>query len=432
MIQDMYRGETSDFVLYTPTSATFRAAAALRAVAATNPDTKPINLGLGDVRVGGPPSELHNCLSGLFDPGNGMCGYTPALGHPQMMSDIAASLSAGRYHRLGALTADNLAVTCGGKHAYSLALQLSRFLDTKLVATAPGWCTTIEADLAVMGRLSSFVVQTTIDENFFFTPNTIQRSYDQNGRVFVLIWPCVPAGTIPPRDQLEACFNKLLELAKQDPRVVVIIDDPYQDLILKPDAECPHWTEFESAQELFESGLLLEAYSYSKRFRLAGVRLGYLLGHKKRMEGAKAILATLFGNPPTPLTKIVHTIETSVSQATADGLMGVVRTNADLIVRTMTTRCGLGVAARPEGGIYVLADVSNLIGQTGPSGELMSSDQDVARELLTDQLVGTICGLDCNTDGTRGHFLRLATAMPHEEVQEGVNRIAAFVANCGH
>jgi histidinol-phosphate aminotransferase len=108
----------------------------------------------------------------------------------------------------------------------------------------------------------------------------IERITDRT-RVMLLCSPNNPTGTALTRTELVAALDRIPR------RVLVLLDEAYIDFVTAPDAT-------DGPSLLAEHPNLVVLRTFSKAYSLAGLRVGYALGHPELMGGMRAA-ATPFG-----------------------------------------------------------------------------------------------------------------------------------------
>lgn len=79
----------------------------------------------------------------------------------------------------------------------------------------------------------------------------------------------------------------------------------------------------------------------------------------------------------------------------------------------------------PEGAFYLFPSCEALLGRRTPEGELLESDQDLARYLLEAGRVAVVPG---SAFGLPGHF-RISFATDTDRLMEACQRIAVAIAS---
>ncbi len=170
-----------------------------------------------------------------------------------------------------------------------------------------------------------------------------------------------------------------------------------------------------SALELTDEVYVIN--SFSKYFSMTGWRVGWMVVPQDHVRIIERIAQNMFICPP------------HVSQVAALGAMdcgaeleanrAVYARNRELMLEGLP-KAGFTSIAPPDGAFYVYADVSELTGDS----------RAFAAELLEGAGVAVTPGLDF--DPVRGHqTLRFSYARSTEDIEEGLARLAAYMARRG-
>ena len=204
--------------------------------------------------------------------------YTPILGLAALREALADSLSA----QYGAeLSADSVAITCGGNHAYCMAI---------LALAGPG-------DEVILPEPFYFNHQMWFDLQSIRTkllpcretPTGLVPELDELGRMItrrtravVLVTPNNPTGTVYAPQYL----SDLYSLAKSN-GIALLLDETYKDFL--PGDEPPH--ALFGDPDWGDTFVFL--YSFSKVYSLTGYRVGALAGGRAFIDAIAKIADTL-------------------------------------------------------------------------------------------------------------------------------------------
>ena len=209
--------------------------------------------------------------------------YTPILGIDPLRSALAADLSETYGAAIDAL---NVAITCGGNHAFCMAL---------MALAAPG-DEVILAEPFYFNHQMWFDMQDIIvrplpcrvtDQGMVPHIEDAEPLISERTRAIILISPNNPTGTIYSPERLHEFYR----LARQYD-LALILDETYKDFLSSDDA--PHGL----FQEPDWQDVFVFLYSFSKVYSLTGYRVGALAGGSRFMEAVGKIADTLTICPP--------------------------------------------------------------------------------------------------------------------------------------
>ncbi len=196
--------------------------------------------------------------------------------------------------------------------------------------------------------------------------------------------PSNPTGRVLPRAWLEA----LAELARRE-NLWLISDEVYEETVYRGE----HFSIAAAAPERS-----LTVFSFSKAYGMAGNRVGYLVGPRDAVEGARKVSTHTFYTAPTAG-------QLAALRALRDGDAWVARTRETYREVGNATAATLGVPA-PEGGTFLFLDVRTQLDARGIWGFLADCVEDGVA-----LAPGPSCGADYEG------WVRLCfTAAPPEDV----------------
>lgn len=211
--------------------------------------------------------------------------------------------------------------------------------------------------------------------------------------------PANPTGAMLDRAQLEALFDRCRADGTR-----VVSDEIYHGIA--------YGTEAVTALALDPEAIVVN--SFSKRFRMPGWRLGWLVAPEACVERLAAYLINFFLTP------------TSVSQHAAlaafddaDELAGSVLRYAANRARLIAALPALGLSAiaPPDGAFYVYADI----------GHLTDDSLAFCHRLLDETGVATAPGIDF--DPVHGHrFVRFSFALSPAELEQALELLVPWFA----
>ena len=201
------------------------------------------------------------------------------------------------------------------------------------------------------------------------------------------------------------------------PHVWIMPDDMYEKIVYD---DFEFSTIAQVVPELYDRTLTLNGMS--KAYCMTGWRVGYAAGP---LELIKAM--NMISSQSTTSTS-------TISQwAALEALRGpqefitehnvIFKQRRDLVVSMLNQAEGI-TCATPEGAFYVYPSVAGMIGKKTPDGDILGSDEDVARYLLGSEGVAVVHG---EAFGLSPHF-RVSYATATEVLEEACTRIQRAAA----
>jgi aspartate/methionine/tyrosine aminotransferase len=213
---------------------------------------------------------------------DGIGGYTNIYGLEGLRSAHAASLSADY---AGHIAAAQVAITTGCNQAFAAAvLAVAQAGDTVVMPTP--WYFNHQMWLRMLGIGIEAIPAFAAGRNFPDVEDAA-RAITPRTRAIVLCTPNNPTGAIYPPEVIHAFFD----LAQRS-GIALILDETYKDF--RPDPVPAH--------DLFKrpdwDKTLIQLYSFSKVYALAGYRLGSLTSSEALLREAAKILDCMTICPP--------------------------------------------------------------------------------------------------------------------------------------
>jgi aspartate/methionine/tyrosine aminotransferase len=229
-----------------------------------------------------PPAETLQAEFGRLALQGNMGGYTNIYGIPELRQAYADHTGADYQAKI---SASRVAITTGCNQAFAAAIMSVAKAGDDVVLPAPYyfnhqmWLTMLGIGIRT---IPAFAVgrghPSVADAAAAIGPQT---------RAIVLCTPNNPTGAIYPPDVLSAFF----ELAKAR-NIALILDETYKDF--RPEPAPPHGL---FAREDWP-GTLIQLYSFSKVYALAGYRLGAMIADEKTLFEAAKVLDCMTICPP--------------------------------------------------------------------------------------------------------------------------------------
>jgi aspartate/methionine/tyrosine aminotransferase len=213
---------------------------------------------------------------------DGIGGYTHIFGLQGLRDVHAASLST---EYAGPIKAAHVAITTGCNQAFAAAvLAVAQAGDTVVMPTP--WYFNHQMWLRMLGIGIQAIPAFAEGRNY---PDVMEaeRAITSSTRAIVLCTPNNPTGAIYPKDVIHAFFD-----LAQRKGIALILDETYKDF--RPDTAPAH--------DLFQrpdwDETLIQLYSFSKVYALAGYRLGSLVASESLLQEAAKILDCMTICPP--------------------------------------------------------------------------------------------------------------------------------------
>jgi aspartate aminotransferase len=376
-----------------PTVAMAQKAAALRARGHS----------LIDLTVGEPdqPTPSHVVDAAVVALGQGQTRYTASAGMPELRA--AVSLRYRKDFKV-AFAEDEVAITNGGKHALYLVCQALFDRGDEVIIPSPHWPSFSEAVRLAGAR--PILVQGHEQDGFQITARMISKATSPRTKAVILNSPANPTGAVIDAEDLLVIGDMA-----QRRRFTILYDDAYARLLYRR-AEPG---VLQALRDAVSDRLVLLGTA-SKTYCMTGWRIGWVLAPKPLIS-ACAALASHSTQCPTSFAQVAAIQALTGPQRAVQEMAAEYRQRRDFIQGAVAALPRVTVV-EPGGGFYLFPNVARHLGPTMPSTLAL------ADRLLEDAGLGVIPGEAFAAPG----YMRLSFARPMDELQEGVRRLAAFLA----
>jgi len=333
-------------------------------------------------------------------------------------TDVAGTLAlreavCRKFERDNALrfTPEQVQVGCGAKQLLYNALQATINDGDEVVIPTPAWVSYPEMVLLAGG--TPVIVRCNAASGFKITPEQLQEAITPRTKWIMLNSPSNPSGAIYSATELAALAAVLL----RHPQVWLMADDIYEKI--RYDAT-PFATPAAVTPELAARTLTINGVS--KAYAMTGWRVGFGAGPKELIKAMNLVQSQ----------STSHT--SSISQAAAiaaldgpmdflPGFVDAFRQRRDQVVGDLRQIDGISCDL-PPGAFYAFPGCMGLLGRRDPTGNLISTDTELALYLLRESGVAVVPGTAFELPG---HF-RVSYAAADDELKAATARIATACA----
>lgn len=336
----------------------------------------------------------------------GQTKYGPSNGSPQLRTAIAHQTQ----KLLGVEYSPNeVTVSAGAKFILFAALQMLVDPGDEVLIPAPYW-----VSYPTMVELVDGVpVIVESDESTGYKPHAhhFEKLITPKTKILLLNSPNNPTGQMYTRAEIE----DLAGLLKRHPKLIVISDDIYNQLVFSGEPVAPHLLHVNPALK----DRIICVNGASKTYSMTGWRLGWALGPEKVIKAMSNYQSqTVSCAAPFTQTALLAGLQSCDADLARN--LETLRERRDLFVSALNTVPGWR-SGYPQGAFYVWADIRALIGKVW-QGKRLAGSGDVAAALLEAQNVAVVPGAESGLEG----YLRLSFALSEVDLNEAVKRIRQF------
>ena len=333
--------------------------------------------------------------------------YTPAAGLPALREAIAAKTLRDSGF---STTANQVLVTCGGKHAVYTAFATLCDPGDEVILPAPYWTTYPEA-VTLAGGVP-VVIETTEETNFRVTIEQLDAALTSRTKVLLFVSPDNPSGAVYTPDEVEAIGHWAVEKG-----VWVITDEIYEHLTYGPHkfVSMPTVVPDVADQCVIVNGV-------AKTYAMTGWRVGWMIGPSDVMKAAI--------NFQSHATSNVSNVAQQAALAAVSGDLSAVHMMREAFSRRATTMHQMlndipGVTCmEPQGAFYCFANLQGLLNRP-LGGHVSTNTLELADVILGQAKVAFVPGEAFGSPG----YGRFSFALGDDNMIEGIRRIAEFASS---
>jgi aspartate aminotransferase len=364
-----------------------------------------IGFGAGEPDFPTPDHIVEAAAEACRDPRNHR--YTPAGGLPELREAIAAKTARDSGYEV---TADQVLVTNGGKHAIFDAVSTLVDPGDDVLLPAPYW-TTYPEPIRLAGG-TPVELPTDASSGFRVTVDQLDAARTPRTKALVFVSPSNPSGAVYPPEEVEAIGRWA---AEHD--VWVLTDEIYEHLTYG------HHT-FSSiptlVPEVRDRCVVLNGVA--KTYAMTGWRVGWMIGPPDVVKAAT--------NLQSHTTSNVANVSQRAALAAVSGSLDAVAAMRQAFERRGQAMYKLlagipGVEImEPQGAFYAYPDLRALLGRS-IRGHAVASTVELCELLLDEAKVAVVPGEAFGTPG----FARLSFALGDEDLGEGCRRIVDLLGD---
>ena len=343
-----------------------------------------IKLTIGEPDFDTPQAIKEAAIAALKD---GQTHYAPNQGLPALRQAIAEHETA----RGMVCTAEQVLITAGATGALFTALLGILNPGDEVILPTPAF-NLYETIITVAGAIP--VRLDTTASGFQITPDALNACITSKTKAILLNSPNNPTGVVLERRSLDAVKQAILG---RD--IFLICDNVYDKLTAgeRPDL---------SLDDDLRSQVLL-CQSFSKPYAMTGWRVGYLIGPEEVMERLLLLNAAQIAAVPTFLqTACITALKTETES------MAAVYARRREYACQRLSKMGL-TYPQPRGAFYVFPSIA----------KFGLSSQEFCTRMIREAGVAAVPGSCFGAEG----YVRLSFACSDEDLEEGLNRLAAFL-----
>ena len=357
-----------------------------------------VDLGAGEPDFGTPEhvkDAAHAALNSNFTK------YTPSAGVQELREAVAHRY---RLDHGVDIKADEVILTAGAKQAlYNSAMALFNPGD-EVITHGPYWPSI--GDQTKLADATPVVVQTHMEDGFTIKAAPIIDAITPRTKAIIINSPCNPTGALISEAEMA-----LVADAAAARGLWVIVDFTYERLIYEP---VPHNLIKVLFDRMRDKTVICSGAS--KAYAMTGWRCGWAVGPKEFVAQSNIVQ----GHSTSNINSITQKAAIAALTGPQDGVTAMLdeyRKRRDAVHGWLTADPRI-VCVKPGGAFYLFPYIAELLSPNG-----LRSSAEFAEALLKESAVAVTPGEGFDAPG----FFRLSYATSIERLQEGTERIKAFV-----
>ena len=355
------------------------------------------SFGAGEPDMGTPAFIKEACTQALKE---GKTQYTPVAGIPELRTAMAEKYV--HENGLSNVTADQVVVTHGCKHACYLGLLAVCNPGDEVLIPAPYWVSYPE--MVKLVGATPRILKTDETTGFKLTPELLRTAITPKTRLLILNSPSNPTGAVYRRDELEALLEVVLKAG-----LYVLSDEIYEELLYDG---ATHHSPAAFSNEAAKS--VITVSGFSKSYAMTGWRLGTLVA---TLPVAKAV-ARLQSHTASNTTAFAQygalaaLKQPDKARAELESMRTIFGQRRSLLYEALTAIDGIR-CQKALGAFYLFPNIAAL----GMTSDIF------CKRLLDETQVAVVPGSAFGSDDC----VRLSYATGEAVIQKGLERLKAFV-----
>jgi aspartate aminotransferase len=334
----------------------------------------------------------------------GFTKYTPTNGIVELREAVCARVA--QQHGLS-YKANEVLISCGGKHALYNLFQALLNPGDEVVIFAPYWVS--YADMVRLAEGVPVIVQTRLEDGFQPRSSDIKKAITARTRAVIVNSPSNPTGAVFGRETLQSIIHEV-----RGKEILVVTDDIYERLLYRG--------KFENVLTLEPSlrPQVAIVNGVSKTYSMTGWRIGWTAGPADLVAAMQKLQDNSTSNPTSIAQKGALAALTLPLDEEVERMRKIFDDRRQHIVKRLNAIEGIK-AFDPGGAFYVFPYIGELLKRKAPGeAEPIGTDEKFIARLLDQHRVAAVPGSAFGAPG----YMRLSFAISLEQIDKGVDRIA--------
>lgn len=297
---------------------------------------------------------------------------------------------------------EEIVVTCGGTEAMMCAMMTICNPGDKVMIFSPFY-ENYSADTILTGAIPIYIPL--VPPTYDFDIQQIEEGFKEGAKAIIICNPSNPCGKVFSREELLAIGALAIQYD-----AFVITDEVYEHMVYKPLQHVP----MASLPNMYERTITCN--SLSKTYSITGWRLGYLIGPKEVVEGAKKVHDFLTVGAAAPLQEAA-TVGLKFDETYYEQLLETYTEKRDYFLKGLD-EAGLEHNI-PQGTYFVLVDISRFLELEQFKGY---TDLEFCEWMIREIGVAAVPGSSFFKEQVN-HLIRLHFAREKATIDEAIKRL---------
>ena len=328
---------------------------------------------------------------------DGFTHYTHSLGLYELREAICEYY---QKHYQVSVDPDQIIVTSGSSPAIFLVFSALLEKQDEVIISDPHYACYPNFIRFVDGKLITIPVYE--EDGFQYRPEIIKEKITPQTRAVFINSPSNPTGNLLSVDRM----RQIAELTKCEQCPYIVSDEIYHGLVYEGKAR--------SILEFSDHAFVLNGFS--KQFAMTGLRLGYVIAPKAFIRPMQKLQQNFF----ISANAMVQQAGIAALKNAADDVarMQEIYNKRRLFMIRRLKELGFGITVEPTGAFYVFANAKHI----------SDDSYKLAFDILENAHVGVAPDIDFGENGEG--YLRFSYANSLENIEEGMDRLQAYLAKC--
>lgn len=337
---------------------------------------------------------------------NSFTKYTPVAGSLDLQQAICRKLleDNGLSYQPSEIVVSN-----GAKHSLTNIFAALLNPGDQVIIPAPYWVS--YSEMVKLNDGLPVIVQTQKENGFKLTRQELLGALTEKTKAILINSPNNPTGQVYTKEELAAVADVAVKH-----NLYVISDEIYEKLIYGDYAHI----SIASLNEKIKA-LTIVVNGVSKTYSMTGWRIGYTASRREIAQLMSSIQSHATSNPNSIAQKAAVAAITGPQRCVTEMKVAFAQ-RRDYLVQQIASIPGLS-CIEPTGAFYILMDTSSVLGRCF-QGKRLNSSAEFAELLLEHFQVAVVPGISFAAPT----YVRLSYTLSMEQLQKGMDRIAAFVS----